>query len=505
MASIITKEKRNVIPRWRSFKDTLARGELVGSPKPSSGEPLPSDQLYRLFWEWSNNRTVWHASDLVGSAFILRRSDIAREAAEFLVSTKESPAAARSLASRLLSQDATPSPSQISAAQEDFEEMHAGIHRARMRLQDDPRNAIQWLDLARQYTVLGLEPQAHRAVQVATSLSRNNRFVLRAASRFYVHHGEVDRAHSLLLNAPSTRKDPWLLAAEIALAATADLPPRFVNLGRRALEDESINPSHLTELASELATLELSNGKARNAKKLFRRSLVTPNENSLAQAEWAWEKLSGEVLNVSEFDVPYNFEAQAWHNYQSGNWDDALTNSKCWLLDQPFSRRPAILGSYVASSMLEDFNTSVELLERSLLPNPLDPVLLNNLAFAYANLGRLSEAQAALHRADLNQANVHSKICLIATQGLVCFRQGRTEQGREFYKEALRRAAEINDSRAYAEALLHLALEEIRVGSQEANESVSKASEAAMRQEDKSVSFLLKKLKDRTSTKYARA
>jgi len=276
-------------------------------------------------------------------------------------------------------------------------------------------------------------------------------------------------------------------------------------LGRKVLEDASVNPRSLTELASELATLELSNGKARNAKKLFRRALVTPNENSLAQAEWAWEKISGEALNVNEFDVPNNFEAQAWHSYQSGKWDDALINSKCWLVDQPFSRRPAILGSYVASSMLEDYATSVDLLERTLLPNPHDPILLNNLAFAYANLGKIQEAQAALNRADLNAASVNNKICLIATQGLVCFRQGNTNQGREFYKEALRQATEIKDTRGYTEALLHLALEEIRVGSPESKESAAKASEAALRHEDKSVKFLLKKLRDRTPAHYTGA
>jgi cytochrome c-type biogenesis protein CcmH/NrfG len=499
LASILKKEKRNVIPRWRSFKETLALGELSGSPRADPRAFPGSNHLMRLQWEWSQNHTIWHAADFVGAASILHSPDIAKNAADYLLTHSNCPAAARSLAYRYLNQETKRSEAQSCSAQEDFEELYAGIHRSRLRLQEDPRNAIQWIDLARQYTVLGLEKQASRAVTIATTLGKNNRFILRSASRFYVHKGEVDRAHALLLGGESTRRDPWLLAAEIALAATAELPPRFATLGRRALDDESINPQHLTELASELATLELSSGKMRNAKKLFRRALASPNENSLAQAEWAWEKLSGETLNVDEFKVPYNFEAQAWHSYQFGEWEEALRNSRCWLVDQPFSRRPAILASYVASSMLEDYETSIDLIERSLLPNPHDPILLNNLAFAYANLGRVRDAQVALNNADLSQANPTEKICLMATQGLVCFRQARAEEGRRFYREALKRAVELKDIRVYTEALLHLAFEEIRAGSDEAKESVAKASEAASKHNERSVKLLLKKLQQRSS------
>lgn len=364
MSAIVKKEKRNVIPRWRSFRDTVALGELARSPRDKLLPAPHNDQLARRLWEWSKDRTIWHAADLVGCAFILQQPDVAREAAEFILSVKESPAAAKSLALRLLDQKIGLTRPQISDTQENVEEVHSAIHRARLRLHEDPRNSIQWVDLALQYTVLGMEAQAHRAINIATSLGHNNRFILRAASRFYVHHGDADRAHALLRNAPPTRTDPWLLAAEIALAAAAGVPSSLAKLGHKLLGDESINPQHLTELTSELATLELSHGKVRNAKKLFRRSFIGANENSLAQAEWAWQQVSGHALDMSDFDVPYNFEAQAWNSFQAGAWEIALANSKSWLVDQPFSRRPAILGSYIASSLLEDYRAAVEITEK---------------------------------------------------------------------------------------------------------------------------------------------
>ena len=494
MSAIITKEKRNVIPRWRSFKDTVALGELARAPKVLPSPPR-DEQLARRLWEWSRNRTIWHAADLVGCAFVLRRPEVAKEAAEFILSTKNSPAAAASLASRLLNQKARPTRPQITAAHGDVREVRGVIHLARQRLQEDPRNAIQWVDLALQYTVLGMDEQADRAINIATSLGRNNRFILRAASRFHVHHGDVERAHSLLKNAPSTRNDPWLLAAEIALAAAAGLPSGFARLGRRLLDDESINPTHLTELASELATLELSYGKVRNAKKLFRRSFTGANENSLAQAEWAWQQVSGHQLDMSGFDVPYDFEAQAWHAFQIGAWDLALANSKSWLVDQPFSRRPAILGSYVASSILEDYRAAAEISERSLLPNPTDPILLNNLAFAYANLDQLNDAQAALDKVDKRKATGYDLICLTATQGLVYYRQGRVEDGRNLYRQALRLAEQSKNAMYYAEALIHLALEEIRSGSDYAKGAVDAAQKAAEGQSSRNTRVLLERLR----------
>jgi tetratricopeptide (TPR) repeat protein len=497
LAGIVQKQKRNVIPRWRSFKETLGLGELVLAPKDSSSQPS-DDQLLRREWEWNRNQTIWHAADLVGSAFILQRPEIAREAAEYLLSNANSPSAAKSLARHLLNQTPNDPVVEIVGATEDFKEIYASIHLARGRLHDDPRNAIQWIDLSRQYTILGLDEQADRAVRIALSLNKSNRFIVRAAARFYVHRGELDRAHDLLRNAPGVRSDPWLLSAEVALAAAADMPPHFAHLGRKVLTDKSANPRSLTELASALGTLELSDGKVRNARKLFQQSLANANENSLAQAEWAWEQVEGHQLNIKEFNVPYNFEAQAWNSYENGLWDSALASSRRWLVDQPFSSRPAMLGSYIAS-MMEDYEGGIEILTRSLIPNPDDTILLNNIAFAYANVGQLPKAQEALNRAKSGKQSLPNQVCLYATQGLVSYRLGDVSGGREFYQKALELAATNKFARLYAEAFLYLALEEIRTDSEDAKETAEIAMKTSERHHDKSIQVLRERLTKRQS------
>ena len=144
MPPIVKKEKRNVIPRWRSFHQTLALGELARSPK-----DLPSTedgQLEKRVWEWKRDRTIWHASDLVSCAFILQQPDLAREAAEFILTARNAPVAAVSLASTLLNRNTDAA--QTEAGSENTVDAHQAIHRARERLREDPRNAIQWVDLA---------------------------------------------------------------------------------------------------------------------------------------------------------------------------------------------------------------------------------------------------------------------------------------------------------------------------------------------------------------------
>ena len=60
------------------------------------------------------------------------------------------------------------------------------------------QDAVEWMDLARSFTTLGELTKASRSVGAAVKLAPTNRFIVRAASRFYVHSNEPERALSLL-------------------------------------------------------------------------------------------------------------------------------------------------------------------------------------------------------------------------------------------------------------------------------------------------------------------
>src|SRR5204862_4048436 len=192
-------------------------------------------------------------------------------------------------------------------------------------------------------------------------------------------------AHELLRRMPVTREDPWLLASEIAAADLNGKTSRLVKRGREMLASANYAPFHLAELATAIGSLELKAGNAKAARKLFQKALRQPTENSLAQIEWASERLSGIRINPQQFSIPYSHEARALYSHSAADWKRAVAESIKWLADEPFSTRPAVLGSFIAAEHLEDFSLAAKICNDGLIATPSDGTLLNNLAFALAN------------------------------------------------------------------------------------------------------------------------
>jgi tetratricopeptide (TPR) repeat protein len=457
LAGIVKKQERTVIPRWRSFLDSASRGELAFAKERTKQS---HDFLAEKKQSWNDNRTEWHAADLVGAAVALHRTDEVRDAAAFLIESRDAPVSAMRLARRIVAKRDTSS--QEKTALVAGRDIKAEIHRARQLLFDDPRNSIQWIELARQYTILGMRDRALRAVNTALALNRENRFVLRSAARFYLHDNQPDRAHYILRSAPNSKGDPWLLAAEIAVASASGSVSRLVDSGRKMLNLGQHSPFEVTELASALATLELSNGKNKNARNLFQHSLIQPTENSLAQAEWAADKVRGLNVLVEDYTVAGKYEATAWDYFSKGEWDLALANSRAWLNDQPFSSRPAMLASYLAISVMEKFVDGISILNESLKANPKHPILLNNLAFGLAITDQAELADEKVKQIDLTKLTKGDLAVVTATKGLIAYRRGDVESGRAQYREALRMAKEIENAKLYAEGFLYFVQEELR-------------------------------------------
>jgi Tfp pilus assembly protein PilF len=464
LAGILKKEDRTVIPRWRTFSDSAERGEL---DYPKQRVAPPEDFLSDKEQAWRENRTIWHAADFLGAAVALRRANEAQDAAVFLQANEYAPAPAKRLAQRVLA-PTRETPSERSTTPE--RDIRADIHRTREFLVADPRNSIQWVELAREYTISGLRKRAERAINIALSLTKHNRFVLRCAARFFLHNDEPEKAHYILRTASSSKADPWIAAAEIAVASTIGANSRVVDSGRKLLSSGDHAPFDVTELASALATLELANGKNKAARNLFKTSLVQPTENSLAQAEWAVDKVRGLEVSVEDYAVPGKYEAAAWDYFNKGDWELSLANAKAWLYDQPFSSRPAMLASYLTISVLERIEEGIGLLEESLKANPNHSILLNNLAFGLANLGKPQAAEEKVRLIDTDKLSKVDRAVVTATKGLIAYRNGDIELGRTLYTDALRMAKEAESPKLYAEGLLYFAQEELRAKTPSARE-----------------------------------
>ncbi len=87
-------------------------------------------------------------------------------------------------------------------------------------------DALAWLDLAFYQTMENHVDKAKRSMLVAMQLAPENRFVLRCASRFFLHLNDPDHARDILIRSEGIKTDPWLMAAEISMSAIAGKGPK---------------------------------------------------------------------------------------------------------------------------------------------------------------------------------------------------------------------------------------------------------------------------------------
>src|SRR5262249_3826120 len=145
---------------------------------------------------------------------------------------------------------------------------------------------VRWVDLAWVYTALGQRDPARRAMEMALRLGPINRFVARAHARFSVHLNDFDRARAFLNSDQVSLDDPWMLSAEIAVATLQGQSSRHVKRARKVVESGRLHASHVSELACALASLAISAGKPKEARRLLRLALEAPTDNTLAHLEW---------------------------------------------------------------------------------------------------------------------------------------------------------------------------------------------------------------------------
>lgn len=478
---LIEDKDRKVIPRWRDSRTSAALGEMdslsVRDDKPESPEALVAQKVR----EWKTHRSVSFASDVVATALSVGLEDAdADEAAGFVADHPEAPPIAKAVAKRFLGSDELSAHLLEEVTLEsplELGERRHRIHRLRKYLIDSPRNVLARADLALEYASLGMAEQALRAMEAAVKLAPDNRFVLRSAARLLVHVGATDEALKLLRESAKTRHDPWLLAAEIATAGVAHRPPRFAKMGLQLLSAEKVSAFHVTELASAVGTLEAESGLRRNARRLFRKSLVEPNENSVAQAKWAAQRLDIDEFEPKFLEVRGSFEARALDRLQTGRLADGVHEAWLWLHDQPFSKTAAVFGSYLASVGLGDNAEAVRFISAAQIANPQDPLLLNNLAFTYGSEGRLEEAKATLALIPESLSD-HLSATVRATHGLVLFRSGEHAAGRGLYLDAVSDLHRLGQKRSSALASLFRAREEILADTSEVDTAMAEAREA---------------------------
>lgn len=432
---------RRVIPIWRNsnLSSVLAETKSVNSKEKLPKKKFFDDsKLEYLLSSWKSDKTIGGAADLLNFAHIESFKNLLLEPASFLIKEVEAlPSPLSALANSILgSGDSEIFPGSIS---ENFGLFREEASLIKKRLVINPRNSVALIDLARLYAAQGQKEQAKLSVLKALYLSPNHRFILRSGVRFLIHIGNPEEASYFLGKAQSLMSDPWLLATHVSLDTILGRVPKYLKKSLAIINAETYSPMHLTELASAIATFQAFKGDHKGAKNNFNKALISPNDNSIAQALWAAKKFSISIgVDESLLLNPFTHEARYYQYAFNADFELAIREAKEWFIDEPYAGRPLKAATYI-SSVLGDYISAEKLALQALKVDKDDMELKNNLVFALVAQNKIKEAMPIFEEIVKSEKILYgfTQGQTLANWGMIQFRMLNYIDGEKFYKLAI--------------------------------------------------------------------
>lgn len=436
-----SKWDRRVIPKWRASK---VSADLPESRPISERVKRPllafpdADAIANLIEEWRTHRSIGIAADILNFSHVPDVVPFIKEVAEDVARQGASiPAAlldvAKSIAGLSDAQNALPD--EMGQVQQHYYRIAAGLKK---KLHENPRNPIALVDLALVYAALGQDQKSQDAVLMAVALNPENRFVLRSAARLLIHVKKAERALHILQGAGKALHDPWLLAPLIATTAILEKPQKHLRRARLLFSSGSLHPAHLSELGGALATIQIIDGDIKSAKRTFNAALVSPNDNTVAQAMWAAENYSIPIAAREEwFNNHFSCEGRYYQRYSDADFEGAMKAAIHWFRDEPFSTRPMKAACFI-SGLLEKNEESEKFALEGLRLDKDDMELRNNLIFALGSQNKIEEAAIQLQnviqdeRRSMGRVSAHS----MANIGMLMYRTGNLDEAESAYRRA---------------------------------------------------------------------
>lgn len=464
---------RSVVPNWRFFSETMSIGELESNRINKEPENLYAIDDY--IDTWLDRKSFSTAGDLISAAIAngQRNNKYARDAALYISeshNTFDFPVLERGAKYILSGTDEiiAPKPSEdqteLIKKLESAQNMGSRIHDIRLKMNICPYNAVLYVDMARAQLTVGNKEKAIKLMQVALQLDPNNRFVVRAAVRLFNHIGDYDRANAALRGSSLIKYDPWLIAADISIGIKRRKNSAHIKDGIKIIQSHNYHPFSYTELASSLGTLEYYFGTRKKSRKFFGTSVLSPNDNSLAQAEWVSRRMQLDFERKSGIKMDY--EARFYQAFFKKDYDTAIKELVDWIIDLPYSQKPIYLGTNLSLTFLRNFELAEAILKIGIKVEPDNMDFVNNMAYTLARLNKTKEAQVYMDRFmkyPLDELTDSGKVCQKATKGLIAYRKGELELGMSLYEEAVADAEKIKEDlpEIYYKAVINSKREEL--------------------------------------------
>lgn len=467
--------RRKVIPNWRYYNNTVNLGELTSfeNVNLSDADLYPIDDYIS---DWIDSKSVYRASDLISAAITNSQKNNSHiiEAAKFLLSKQDKINLVQKQTAEYILDNNNNVECDKNVLRlknvaidklKTASETHNKIHALRLYAHAYPFNPIVYVDMARAYVTIGLKEKAEKLIRMALYLDPKNRFVARAAARFYIHIGDNERAADIVRKTGFSRFDPWLMASDISIAMMRGKRSGNIKKGQQMIFSSSYTPFSISELASALGTVEMEYGTRKKTRDLFNQSLVDPNDNSLAQAEWALLSARIPITIQSGLNVKCSHESKVYKALELNDARESIHHAIDWICDMPFSLKPVFIGYEISTSFLRDYDLSSNILGVGLKSHPNDPWMLNNRAYVNARINKLDEAEKDMEQLEhCNRVLSESmSVCKEATHGLIAYRRKDREKGRKLYEQAILHASAMkeNSEEVKVKAQINMLREEI--------------------------------------------
>lgn len=334
-------------------------------------------------------------------------------------------------------------------------ETNVRIASLKRHLSEHPSDAVAWIEQARYYTILGQLERARKSVMAALHLAPTDRFVVRAAIRFFVHNKEWDTALRCAFRAYSHLEDPLILGPLLSVGTHLNmLPNKMKPIAETAFLSEDV--FLYSETLEAIGTLEARRSALARAKRFFKRAWMDPTRAVIGHSQWVLRQHLPGLADDQKIDFDQSHEAMSWLKFSAFDISGAMARAEDWALEEPYSRAPYILGSS-AACVEERYMDAIGIARRGLMSNPKDDVLLNNLAYAELRNGKVADGEIifAPLRGSLG---LKDNIAALGTYGLLLMMKGDIEGGAEQYRTAAKRASELGNRDLVLYANLNFAI-----------------------------------------------
>jgi tetratricopeptide (TPR) repeat protein len=475
-------KRGRLVPKWLEYPKAIGTGELVVPRQtPFEINEATKKSIKHDLEEFATDPTSQMACRLMGAGIILGDNELSHDMASFIIDKRGVDPLSIKLANKILN---------ITHNDEPLLEVDVRISKLRKWVSMYPRSAIGWIELSRAFTIKGQKEKAKRAAMTALQIAPYERYIVRCAVRLFLHIGDLDRAWYYVERASKYRFDPWIKATEVnvALISERKVPHIKKFIPRDILIDQLFD---FSELLDSYGCIELDSGNDRTARKQFRLAWKKPSGNVITHAEWVIRnKLPGMKEScVLEFDR--SPEAKTWINYFDLNVGKAMDAVREWELEEPYSKHPFIVGSFIACHAGHP-KEGVKIAKRGVMVNPHSKIIYNNLCYALLRAGNVTEADKYINKLKAKN-ETDSDMISKATLGLYAFRKKNVTLGRQTYIEVIDYFKQTNNPELQALALLNLTLAELEAQTPESNNFAVKCMEATKKMKSPHI-ILMRKL-----------